>query len=544
MKYEPYKIPDRQQMQRDDPALSMSETKPSASISADEALFYEIEYDSGPMPGVGKYVLKSQKIEPPEIDEIRELFNQMRDIARKLRSSFDYSRFFERRVHHDNSIIFYKQGMFMKDFSDNYTEQVAFSSYFPYYQMMGYEQLRTYFTWRTEVRKGNVTDTSLSYAFLYIYELLNNIGVDSPQDGLDYLMFFWKEFRGYNKIIDKYVLRWLKDYHIYYELPQSFKEFVDCHDLAMHYPKMVDSEDNFDMFSAISKYDIRKSAFFVEDKVKLITDCFYFVRDRLRKVCMEHGIDFEKAIFQPTKKLSAWTPFKDALFYQCNKQSDRQVILSEKEIYVCNHNSWTFSTVLTSESSRQLIGYLMKLMESILRKATKYKYKLSANINTITHPLINKLNEAGVSLENVARNAVLEFYKEETKTVVKVDYEALSKIRMEALATQEKLIVPEQEEMIVPAYKQGSIFDNKPVSMPDVWTNFKHALTSTEIQALSVVLHGDVDLKKFADECGIMLEVLVDGINEKAMDSVGDNVMDEEFVLYDDYKEQIKELVG
>ena len=206
-------------------------------------------------------------------------------------------------------------------------------------------------------------------------------------------------------------------------------------------------------------------------------------------------------------------------------------------------------------------------MESILRKATKYKYKLSANINTITHSLIDKLNEAGVSLEKVASNAVVEFYKETTKTVVKVDYEALSKIRMEALATQEKLIVPEQEEMIVPAYKQVSIFDNKPVSMPenkpesmldnkpesisdyepesmpDVWMNFKHALTSTEIQALSVVLHDDMDLKKFADECGMMLEVLVDGINEKAMDSIGDNVMDEEFVLYDDYKEQIKELV-
>ena len=40
-----------------------------------------------------------------------------------------------------------------------------------------------------------------------------------------------------------------------------------------------------------------------------------------------------------------------------------------------------------------------------------------------------------------------------------------------------------------------------------------------------------------------MLEVLVDGINEKAMDFIGDNLLDEEFVLYDDYKEQVKELI-
>jgi hypothetical protein len=41
-----------------------------------------------------------------------------------------------------------------------------------------------------------------------------------------------------------------------------------------------------------------------------------------------------------------------------------------------------------------------------------------------------------------------------------------------------------------------------------------------------------------------MPEVLVDSINEKAMDIIGDSLMDEDFVLYDDYKEQVKELVG
>ena len=62
-------------------------------------------------------------------------------------------------------------------------------------------------------------------------------------------------------------------------------------------------------------------------------------------------------------------------------------------------------------------------------------------------------------------------------------------------------------------------------------------------EALSVIVVGETDLKKYADECGIMLEVLIDGINEKAMDLIGDNLLDEEFVLYDDYKEEVKELI-
>ena len=553
-KYESFKIPNRQQDQEEKGNQSSQQVKSKPPVSFSDGMYYEIEYDAHPIPGVGKFVPKPQKIKEPEKDEIRDLFSQMRDIAREYRSTLGFSRFFDRRVYHDNELIFYKQGVFMKDFTDDYTGKIPFSQYYPYYQMMGYEQLRTYFTWRTEVRKGIVSDTSLSYAFLYIYELLGNIGVNDPQDGLDKLMFFWKAFRSYNKSIDKYMLRWLKDYHIYYELTQPFNEFIEKNNLTQHYPEMMDINDNFNLFCSISKYDIRKSAFFSDDNVKLITDCFYFVINKLRQVFTDNGLNFDEAIFQPTKKMSVWIPFKGARFYQWAEQSDRRVVLSESEIYICHQNKWAFSTAITTESGRQLIGYVMKQMEAVLRKATKYKYKLSANINTITHPAIDKLNETGNFLENIINNAVMDFYREVTKTVVKVDPNALSVIRQEALVTQEKLIIPEQEEQVTPVLASLNLplatpqdiltLESEPTSMSDSWEGLKSILTEIEIKALSLVLHGERDIKKFADENGIMLEVLVDGINEKAMDYIGDNLLDEDFALYDDYKEQVKELIG
>lgn len=557
-KYKSFKIPDRRQAQEDGVGQSLSNTKANTPVSLDEGLYYELEYDdSYNIPGVGKFVLKSQKIEPPVNDEIRDLFHQMRDIARENQSLFfASSKFYDKKVQQENSKIFYKQGMFMKDFTDEYTESVPYSSYFPYYQMMGYEQLRTYFTWRTEVRKGNVADTSLSYAFLYIYELLNNIGVDDPQDGLDKLITFWKAFSVYNKTIDKYVLRWLKDYHIYYKLPRSFKEFIDKNNLSMHYPKIVNTDDNFDLFCAISKYDIRKSAFFADDKIKLITDCFCFITNKLKQVFIENGIDFDETIFQPTKKMSPWKPFKDALFYPWMKQPDRRIVLSEKEIYICSQNNWSFSTVITSESSRQLIGYVMKQMEAVLRKVTKYKFKLSVNINTVAHVVIGKLNEAGLSLERIVTDAVMEFYREATKTVVKVDRGALSRIRQEALTIQEKLIVPEQVELVFTAptpqnFSLPVLKDVSPTpppgeesaSLSDSWEGLRNALSEIETKALLIVMLGESDIKQFADEHGVMLEVLIDGINEKAMDFVGDNLLDDEVKIYDDYIEQVKEMV-
>lgn len=611
-KYEAFKIPGQQEFKLDGATIELPKAKTIKPTPSDEGLYYEIEYDSGPMPGVGRFVLKSQKIKEPEKDEKRDLFMQMREIARTHRSIYDSSRFFDQRVKNNNAIIFYKQGIFMKDFSDDYSESKAFSQYFPCYQMMGYEQLRTYFTWRTEVRKGNVADISLSYAFLYIYELLSNIGVSDPLDGLNRLMSFWKAFSVYNNSIDKYVLRWLKDYHIYYELPHSFREFVDTNNLAEFYPKMVDTDDSFDLFCSISRYDIRKSTFYSDDNMELIKDCFNFVIEELKITFADCGVDFDESIFQPTRKMSEWKPFKDALFCPWKQQADRRVVLSEKEIYICNNNKWVFNNVITSGNSRQLIGYIMKQMEVALRKARKYKFKLSANINTITHEAIDKLRKAGLSLETIINDGVDHFYKEATKTVVVVDQEALSRIRQEALVTQEKLFVPEQEKpfvSVIPIQEKSHVPDvpkqiklftldvpekekpfapdnpvqknfidsdasvqDKPYApvileqetfnytalqdMPsaephenqmapllDVWEDLKNSLNQVETKALSVVLLGEEDLKEYADECGIMLEVLVDGINEKAMDYIGDNLLDEEFVLYDDYIEQVKELI-
>ena len=80
-RHESYKIPARQQAQEGGAAKALPQTKNATQNSLSDGLFYEIEYGSCPIEGVGKFVLKPQKIEPPEKDDIRELFNSMRDIA-------------------------------------------------------------------------------------------------------------------------------------------------------------------------------------------------------------------------------------------------------------------------------------------------------------------------------------------------------------------------------------------------------------------------------------------------------------------------------
>ena len=134
-------------------------------------------------------------------------YRQMRRIAKENRIYLE-----------TDPAIFYKQGKFMEDFQDNYEYTGEFFRYCPTYQSMSDRQLRGYFTWRTKVRQGIIERTSLSFVFVYIYELINGIGIDSPMDGYIKLKTLWEAYSPIEPKINRYLAQWLKDYVIYYNL--------------------------------------------------------------------------------------------------------------------------------------------------------------------------------------------------------------------------------------------------------------------------------------------------------------------------------------
>ena len=85
-------------------------------------------------------------------------------------------------------------GKFMEDYEDDKPWNGNFLHYFPSYNDLDIEQLRGYFTWRTHVRRGEYLPTSTSFAYIYVYELLNGIGTASVEESLKKLKEFKKEF--------------------------------------------------------------------------------------------------------------------------------------------------------------------------------------------------------------------------------------------------------------------------------------------------------------------------------------------------------------
>lgn len=524
--YESYSIPNREVQRIVERLRSNYQVKPSLTELNNEA-FAEIDID---VPEHAAPAAKAQAVSPVN-DKMRDLFYSIRQ------ASYGIS---------DRSGSFYRQALIAKDIDDYYDEETPFTSYFPYYQQMGYSQLRTYFTWRTKVRNGEISDTSVSYAFLYVYELITNIGVADPQDGLDKLVGFWQAFREYTPVLDKYLLQWLKDYHVYYPLKTSFLEFACAHNLQINYPTVFGyqsgQDDSFELFSSISQYEIKKSIFYNEQTKKLINDCFFFVLSRLRKMFQKKNKCFEDYVFNIIKKKSIWIPFDRALFYPVLKQQDRIVNISQREEYECRNERWTYKTAVLTEHGSQLIGYIMKEMEANLRIREKFKYKLKVNHNSYMAADKPKLQELGIDLSEQIREGVAAYYAYVSWKTVSVDSGNLAHIRKEAFKTQEKLLVPDDIELEI-----HEPVASAPVTPPaaDGWSDFKAALTQTEIEALRLILYGQ-DVKSYAAGMNIMLEVLIDSINDKAVDTVNDTPLEtgDTVFVYEEYADKLMEVVN
>lgn len=89
---------------------------------------------------------------------------------------------------------------------------VPFMCYWPTYDSMTPAQRKWYFYWRGQARDGNYIDTDLSYIFVHIYELINNVGVKDAIDGSEQLRRLWMGYRERFPKLDGYLAAWLTDY--------------------------------------------------------------------------------------------------------------------------------------------------------------------------------------------------------------------------------------------------------------------------------------------------------------------------------------------
>ncbi|MDQ7096571.1 TerB N-terminal domain-containing protein [Desulfosporosinus sp. PR] len=477
----------------------------------------------------------------------------------------------------NNAEIFFKQAQFMKDFMDNYDQKIPLDTYCATYGTMDDAQLRTYFTWRTKVRQGVIEETSLSYAFCYIFELLNDVGVSSPAEAIEKLMTLWRLFRRYHETMDTNLRQWIRDYYVVHK-PQLAVEFsafssrfpVPYHveDVTLMAKAKSCRWDDLRVIEASSSFRITNGQFYKAADQAMIEKCACFVIQELAKLFKSSGVDLRNMFFE-NRREKMYPLFRGAVHRNTAIQPIT-VQLDEFETIKLNGRGW-YREYLTLAQYRSVIGYILKCIEVKMRKHFGYKRNLQMpNISQVensflysepdkftypTRPTMGRLKVwkarafsviSSAEFELAITRAIAEYCKlahlvivngvvKEIKPV-EIDLSKLKDIEKEHLETAAKLIAEEPPVPVVEVPRPAVI-------APDLemagMAGFVDSLPEEGRTLLIALLNGG--------QVPPNSELLVETINAKALEAIADNMIDySESVpyVYDDYTDELKLLLG
>lgn len=378
--------------------------------------------------------------------------------------------------------LFYRQGLLMADFEDDCPYNGTFKSYFPTYNAMSDRQLRGYFTWRTQVRRGTVKETSTSFAFLYLYELICGIGVDDPLDGFNKIKAFWDAYRAFEPGIDRFARVWLQDYAVFHrldpkllrdsktvmfdnaliELRRAARDLAPAPtppDLAPARrktseptlplpPDEAGEERLMTAINALSTYNLNNSRLDRSHHRDLRhVACAVYVRmaryyDTHRKTGIVASLFGEETAMP-------YTMFASAVFFAPERHEDCEYRLDPIHIYRCQNGFWECMRIHGSRQKSSKLGEMMRACDQRLRLALDP-----------THPL--KEEKVPKYLAKIIDDEIVAWLSWDAAhqpVKIDIDLSQLGHIRSAAAQTREALLIDEEREDDVPMEAEATLIE-------------------------------------------------------------------------------------
>ena len=486
--------------------------------------------------------------------------------------------------------LFCRQARFMADHEDEYEYRGEFVQYFPTYQAMNSLQLRGYFSWRTQVRRGNVQPTSLSFAFVYIYELLNLVGEEFPQLAYERLRWFWNAYRRHDVRIDNYMRTWLRDFVVYYGLDRSLLD--DFLDTALENTVLVlleyrsrTPQQVFEALQTMSAYDLTRSRLYrqyPQDVQTVACDVFaqlseYYEKHRKTTLCEKL---FGRLMNGPCRM------FESAVFEDTRRYPDYEYVINPLHIYRCKNGVWSAVKFYGAARKSKELGAILKTVDSAMRGPWGLPAIQPGNDTRLLAGMVQKAIDTLQKQKAEAAEAARKAAEEAARPRVALDLSRLSAIRQAAEATRDKLLVEEEPENglllpaeegaaeslagtlgpapedPVPAPAEASVREEQstPAANSDaadtaaenivaeniaaetVSAENEYGLSAAEYALLHALLYGG-DWAAVLRPCGVLASVAADAVNEKLFDIFGDTVIvfeDDDPVLLEDYIDELK----
>ena len=440
--------------------------------------------------------------------------------------------------------LFLKQARLMAAYEDDYVYNGTVNQYFPTYDSLSDAQLRGYFTWRTAVRQGRVEKRGMSYASLYVYELLHLIGCRDAQDAYEKLCAFCAAYCSIDPQIAHYIADWEDEFVIYYGLdPKRITYSGDGlmrhqQDDAIHtmlHRAEHTAEAVMAALCTLSSYRLERSKLY-RAHTTAVNAVVLRVLDRAAEYYEKHR---QIRFFDDLIAVEQTAPvrlFSSAVFQPPKEEPDRVYEVHPLRRYECVSGYWTLHSYERPERAAQCLGVFLRGVDAGLRA--------HFGITAIQPPKLKKWQAKIIDEEITAFLA--EQRAAETRRV-RLDFSQLARIRTDANVTQERLIVEEEEPPMMPSFEPSPVVP--PPSSEDtlpaapVMTEGAgdiNGLDASELRLLRTLL-ADGDLAWVRTE-GRMLSVLVDGINEKLYNDFADTVIEgDPPVVVSDYQDELVE---
>ena len=442
---------------------------------------------------------------------------------------------------------FYRQAVFMADYEDNVTWTGNFACYFPTYRDLNTAQLRGYFTWRTDVRRGEFRQIPASAAYIYIYELLNGIGTSSPEDALGKLCKFKEGYvdAGFgDERMKQNIYRWALDLCVLNDIPpEAARQVVSPElvegDKALFILKDPAGHNDEEVFAALTclggkkaasspviKEDPARAALLFSEAWRAASDSFSLRGNNLFTLCFGE------------KKRRQWWPLSNAVYYEQSKPEDREYVLDESRSFICRNGIWQVITYeKISFDLARLQGFLHETDARLRRYRKTGRYLKENPADAWADPYIDSVIEAD-------RKAAAEA----ARPKITIDLFGLEQIRKDADSTRDSLLTEEElagsEEV---ASKEETIETRTQTDEnPEAEEQTDLPLNAVQIRILRCLLQGR-DVSAIIKDDHLLPSIVADAINEALFDEIGDTVVEcegDRLELVEDYIEDMEQLLG
>lgn len=428
---------------------------------------------------------------------------------------------------------FYLQGKLMASYEDSYKGKQSFLRYYPTYHDLTIGQARTYFTWRTKIRQNIYEKISDSYAYIYLYELLNGIGIKNAQEGLDNLIAFNKNYaQKFSPDMGAYLERWIRDYIIFYNINRANNAFFvkeqtkDKKYEQLLYPDQFSSHEVAERLMKLSSYKISNCPLY-KNNIEKFEQLLVLIWQKILDLRNE-GFDFFTSYIayknQMTIQLFSAAVFNHQIKPKTNSYEIDQI---RKYFYDQEKNTWYCESYWGLTSQKSIMGNFLHEVDREIRLS----FDLGRNL---------KPRKIEKHYLKAIRDGIKEYQIEEQKLKqpkIEFNLSELSAIRDDAAGTRDSLLT---EEEIQAEQEENEQLEK--IFVDDEQENY--GLSSEEKTTMILLLKGK-DLNKYLKEQHLMVAVIIDNINGKLFDEFGDNVI--EFIndvptVIEDYQEDLEDM--